>query len=197
MLNNEHQYLYLDALTSPVSHCNDLGISHYCTCRINRPIGYVWVIMLILSSQCCPNQAYLPKSLTIVQRCSSSSHFVNWETCSSLWIVYLPVIIQCTKIFLYFMLLYNIEAKICISFWKRNVKKKTNYNYNTTTYRHIPCVISQNFLWCNAHTYIIPPTIYMYQIWTSNELRVCCFLYAIFNVKRLKIYQQYKLNRIW
>lgn len=24
-------------------------------------------------------------------------------------------------------------------------KKKKNYNYNTTTYRHIPCVISQNF----------------------------------------------------
>lgn len=147
MLNNEHQFLYLDALTSPISHCNDFGISHYCTCRINRPIGYVWVIMLILSSQCCPNQAYLPQAWLYCQRCSSSSHFVNWETCSSLWIVYLHVIIQCTKIFLY---LYYIEAKICVSFWKRNVKK-TTFVILQHIYTYTLCNLTK-CLWCNAHT---------------------------------------------
>lgn len=146
MLNNEHQYLYLDTLTSPISCCNDFGISRYCACRINRPIGYVWVIMLILSSQCCPNQAYLPQSLTI-GRDAALAHILRIERHAVLCGLFIPVFIQCTKILLHFMLFYYIKAKVCVIFLKKECKKKLQSLYMYyIIYTYIPFVISQMFI---------------------------------------------------
>lgn len=136
MLNNEHQYLYLDALTSPISRCNDFGISHYCACRITRPIGYVWVIMLILSSQCCLNQAYLPQSLTI-GRDAALAHILRIERhavlCGLFIFLYLYNVIQ--RIF-YTCIILKQRLYVLVYMFKKGMWKK-NYSYNTTTYIHI------------------------------------------------------------
>lgn len=157
MLNNEHQYLYLDALTSPISR-NDFGISHYCACRITRPIGYVWVIMLILSSQCCPNQAYLPQSLTI-GRDAALAHILQLRDMQFSVDCLSSCNLYNVQRFFYTSCYFIILKQRYVYLLEKGILK--NYNHNTCTTIYILCNLT-NFLWCNAHTYIIPPTIYVY-----------------------------------
>lgn len=176
MLNNEHQYLYLDTLTSPISCCNDFGISRYCACRINRPIGYVWVIMLILSSQCCPNQAYLPQSLTI-GRDAVLAHILRIERHAVLCGLFIFLYLYNVQRFFYISCYFIILKQRYVYLLEKGILK--NYNHNTCTTIYILCNLT-NFLWCNAHTYIIPPTIYMhmYQIPVYGSQMKSLFLFV-------------------